>query len=194
MFKTYSRKPGPLVDRNIEGPLAEYTALRQEVTARLGFMHQLMALQLTITGTIVAVSFSASGRLDLLLVLPWTSYLLCGRYISQEYGIDRIEEYHRLHLARIIPGSLGWEKWMVDHPRRLTNLGWRIPLIVAFPGVAIFALALSAKQVFDVRQYSVIAVALIILWFVGLILTILSVITINWILNYRKKAHIMTFD
>ena len=60
--------------------------------------------------------------------------------------------------------------------------------------MAIFALALSAKQVFDVRQYSVIAVALIILWFVGLILTILSVITINWILNYRKKAHIMTFD
>ena len=76
----------------------------------------------------------------------------------------------------------------------LLTLGWRIPLIVAFPRVAIFALALSAKQVFDVRQYSVIAVALIILWFVGLILTILSVITINWILNYRKKAHIMTFD
>jgi hypothetical protein len=176
------------MDRNIEGPLAEYAALRQEVTARLGFMHQLMALQLTITGTIAAVSFSAPGRSDLFLVLPWTSYLLCGRYISQEYGIDRIGEYHRRHLARIIPGSLGWEKWMVDHPRRLTTLGWRLPLIVAFPGVAVFALALSAKPVFEVRQYSVTAVALIILWLVGLILTILSVITINWILNYRKKA------
>lgn len=156
-------------------------------------MHQLMALQLTITGTVAAVSFSASGRSDLLLVLPWTSYLLCGRYISQEYGIDRIGEYNRRHLAHIIPGSLGWEKWMVDHPRRLTTLGWRIPLIVAFPGVAIFALALSAKPVFGVRQHSVVSVALIIVWFVGLILTILSVVTINWILDYRKKAHIVTF-
>lgn len=181
------------MERNTEGPLAEYTALRQEVTARLGFMHQLMALQLTITGTITAVSFSASGRSHLLLVLPWTSYLLCGRYISQEYGIDRIGEYNRRHLAYIIPGALGWEKWMVDHPRRFTTLGWRIPLIVAFPGVAIFALALSAKSVFGVRQYSLIAVALIIVWFIGLILTILSVVTINWILNYRKKAHIVTF-
>jgi hypothetical protein len=70
------------------------------------------------------------------------------------------------------------------------TLGWRIPLIVAFPGVAIFALALSAKPEFEVRHYS--AVALIIMWFVGLILTVLSVITINWILNYRKKAHIVT--
>ena len=181
------------MDRNIEGPLAEYTALRQEVAARLGFMHQLMALQLTITGTIAAVSFSASDRSDLLLVLPWTSYLLCGRYISQEYGIDRILDYNRRHLAHIIPGSLGWEKWIIDNPRRLTTLGWRIPLIVAFPGVAIFALALSVKPVFEVRQYSVIAVTLIILWFAGLILTILSVITINWILNYRKKAHIVSF-
>ena len=41
-------------------------------------MHQLMALQLTITGTIAAVSFSASGRSELLLVLPWTSYLLAA--------------------------------------------------------------------------------------------------------------------
>jgi hypothetical protein len=194
MFKSYGHKPGRPVDRNTEGPLAEYAVLPQEVTARLGFMHQLMALQLTITGTIVAVSFSASGRLDLLLVLPWTSYLLCGRYISQEYGIDRIGEYHQWHLARIIPGSLGWEKWMVDHPRRFAILGWRIPLIVAFPGAAIFALALSAKQVFEVRQYSVIAVALIILWSVGVILTILSIITINWIPNYRKKAHIAPLD
>jgi hypothetical protein len=181
------------MDRNTEGPLAEYVALRQEVTARLGFMHQLMALQLTITGTIAAVSFAASGRSDLLLMLPWTSYLLCGRYISQEYGIDRIGEYNRRHLAHIIPGSLGWEKWMVDHPRRFTMLGWRIPLIVAFPGVAIFALALSAKPAFGVRHYSIIAVGLIIVWIVGLILTILSTVTINWILDYRKKAHIVTF-
>ena len=82
---------------------------------------------------------------------------------------------------------------MIDNPRRLTALGWRIPLIVAFPGVAVFALALSVKQVFEVHQYSVIAVTLIILWFAGLILTIFSVITINWILNYRKKAHVVSF-
>lgn len=83
---------------------------------------------------------------------------------------------------------------MVDHPRRFAILGWRIPLIVAFPGAAIFALALGAKQVFEVRQYSVIAVALIILWFVGVILTILSVITINWIPHYRKKTYIVPLD
>ena len=156
-------------------------------------MHQLMALQLTITGTIAAVSFSASGRSELLLVLPWTYYLLCGRYISQEYGIDRIGEYHRQHLARIIPGSLGWEKWAIENPRQLTTLAWRFPLIVAFPGVAIFALTLSAKSVFEVRHYSATAVSLIIVWLVSLILTVLSFMTINWILSYRKRAHIVTF-
>jgi beta-phosphoglucomutase-like phosphatase (HAD superfamily) len=182
------------VARDFEGPLAEYNALRQEVTSRLGFMHQLLALQLTVTGTIIAVSFSAPDRSDLLLVLPWSSYLLCGRYVSQEYGIDRIGEYHRRRLAHLIPGALGWEQWMIDHPRRVTNLGWRIPLFVAFPGVAVFALAWNAAAIFNAQHYSDATIARIIFWCVGLTLTALSFAAINSILQYRRKAHIVIFS
>ena len=183
-----------LMNPKTQGPLAEYAALRQEVAARLGFMHQLLALQLTVTGTVIAVSFSTVGRSSLLLILPWSSYLLCGRYVSQEYGIDRIGEYHRQWLSRRIPGSLGWEQWMMDHPRQITNLGWRIPLFVAFPGIAAFALAWTANSIFHVRNLTDATIAGIVIWVVGLILTTLSVMTINSILKYRSRAHIVTFQ
>jgi len=58
------------MDRDIVGPLAEYSALRQEVTSRLSFMHQITGLQLAITGTVVAISLSAADTSDLVLILP----------------------------------------------------------------------------------------------------------------------------
>lgn len=173
--------------RDAEGPLAEYSALRQELTARLSFMHQIMGFQLTITGTIAAISLSAADRSSLLLILPWSSYLLCGRYISQEHGVDRILEYTRRHLSKAIPGAVGWEQWIIDNPRQLTKLGWFIPLTVAFPGASIFALAWTAQTVIHANLVSIRGLMLLLFWLSGLTLTALSIIAINWILSYRKK-------
>jgi HAD superfamily hydrolase (TIGR01509 family) len=180
--------------RDIEGPLAEYSALRQEVTSRLSFMHQIMGLQLTITGTVVAFSLSAANRSDLLLILPWSSYLLCGRYISQEHGIDRLLEYSRRRLSQAIPGSLGWEQWIIDNPRQLTRLGWLIPFTVAFPGASIFALAWTSQAIIHAHASSIHGLILILLWFSGLILAVLSTVTINWILIYRKRIRTVVFS
>ena len=180
--------------RDIEGPLAEYSALRQEVTSRLSFMHQIMGLQLTITGTVVAISLSQANRSDLLLILPWSSYLLCGRYISQEHGIDRILEYNRRRLSQAIPGSIGWEQWAIDNPRQLTRLGWLIPLTVAFPGASVFALAWTLETIVHTRVNSIHGLIFTLLWFSGLILAVLSAITINWILIYRKRIRTVVFS
>lgn len=182
------------MDHDTEGPLAEYSALRQEVTARLSFMHQIMGLQLTITGTVVAISLSAPNRSGLLLVLPWSSYLLCGRYISQEHGVDRILDYNRRHLSHVIPGGIGWEQWIIDNPRGLIKLGWLIPLTVAFPGASAFSLAWTSTAVIHSRADSIHGMIFIFLWISGLLLTALSILTINWIPRNRRKMRIVTFS
>jgi HAD superfamily hydrolase (TIGR01509 family) len=171
------------------GPLAEYSALRQEVTARLGFMHQILGFYLTAVGSIFVLSLSAPDRTYLLLMVPWISFVLCGRYMSQEYGIDRIGEYHRLSLGPRIPGGLGWEQWMSDNPRKLLILGWIVPLAVSFPGASVFALAWTGQFLLTHPKDAPLPMALLIaLWAGGLAVTGLTVRAVRWVPEYRRRA------
>lgn len=45
-----------------KGALAEFTALRQEIQQRAQMQHQLLSLQLTLSGAVIGFSLSDSGR------------------------------------------------------------------------------------------------------------------------------------
>ncbi len=169
-----------------DGALAEYSALRAEVAARLGFMHQILGFHLTVTGSLIAFSLSSPARVYFLLLVPWLSFVLSGRYVSQEYGIDRIGEYNRLVLSARIPGALGWEQWMIDHPRKLPVIGWLVPLMVAFPGASLFALAWTGQHLLSSHHGSF--AAWLLLWLGGLAMTALSVRAILWVPWHRRIA------
>lgn len=172
--------PGP---EGHEGPLAEFTALRQEIDDFRRAQFQILALQLTITGAVFGFVLSVTNVSALLLVLPISSYLLCGRYVAQHLGtlIDAL--YIRAELSPRVPGGLGWEAWR--HGPAISRLGlprqrrlWlsTIPLLLGFPGTAILTLAWSFAPLFLPLKGLLTAgkAGLAAVWLIGVMATVTS--------------------
>jgi hypothetical protein len=158
-------------DFDHEGALAEFAALRQEVERRRSLQHQLFALQLTFSAAVFSFALSDRTRVPLLLILPIATYMLCGRFVSQHYGIVYAGQYIREVLDSKVPGGLSWEQWVIDHRRRqLFFLESIDPHYVTFPGIAYLALAWTAPYVFSFRQVNtVLDIIMLTMWVIGFI-------------------------
>jgi hypothetical protein len=167
-----------------EGPLAEYNALRVEIDMKMKSQQQIVSLQLTLVGA--AFGFVVSQRVStvFLLVVPIISYLLCGQWVSQHHGIVRVSEYIRDELDRRVPGGLGWERWLLDHPRGKRFVGRGIPLLLAFPGAGFLALTWSTARVFAEPYWLLPRLTLIVVWLIGL-----SVVALTTILVLEAMGH-----
>ena len=131
------------------GPVAEFTALRQEIERRASTLNNLLTLQLTISGAIFSFALSDPGRRTFLLIVPMSTYLLCGRCASQHAGIAEIGRYIRESLSDRVPGGLHWERWLAQNQRpRLPAVSLVEPLFVTFPCVALLALILPVPQLY----------------------------------------------
>jgi hypothetical protein len=179
-------------EMNQTAALAEFAAMRAEIVARQGFQHTLMALNLTISGTVFGFAFTQSGRLLILLVLPYTTFMTCGRYISHDYGIEQIGQYIREGLSPRVRGGLGWEEHIKLHrvsPGRRLFFGLD-PLFIGFPGVALAALAFGAYPlVKSLRNFSVQDGLLSSAWLAGLLLVGLSFRNI-----WKRQRHFILSD
>jgi hypothetical protein len=153
------------------GALAEFAALRQEVERRTTLQHNLFVLQLTLSSAIFGFALSGQGRVLLLLIVPIVTYMLCGRFVSQHYGIVYAGQYIREVLDLKVPGGLSWERWIIDHRRRrMFFLEWVDPHYVTFAGVAFLALAWTAPPVFSFREVNaVLNIAALVIWLIGLV-------------------------
>ena len=114
--------------------LAEFSALRSEIMARIKFRDQLMLIALASTGAVLSFAYSGTivqephRRLALYLVAPVTS-ALAGLWISNNWGIYNIRYYIIDVLATqmnaILQDSdsrrkvLGWETSPHRYPRSL---------------------------------------------------------------------------
>jgi hypothetical protein len=123
-----------------EGPLAEFSALRQEIDARNGNQHQILSLQLLTAGGIFGLVIKDREFVPLLILVPFTSYLLCGRCVTQGHAVERIAQYIRRRLSPQVPGGLGWEKWHRARRRRDYRWSWFVPLLLSFPGASLLAI------------------------------------------------------
>src|SRR5262249_48999038 len=99
------RPTDPSKDRSFEGPLAEFRALRQEIEDPIKAQHQILSLQLTLTAAIFGFVISRSGLTPLLAIVPISSYLLCGRLVSQHVGTVHASEYIMSELSGRVPGG-----------------------------------------------------------------------------------------
>lgn len=88
--------------------LAEYTAIKAEQTARIGWRDNLLYVTLVAVGSLLAVTHSAHSRGYLLLV-PAVTVILGWNYLANDHMISAIGRYFREHPAL----SMGWE---ADHP------------------------------------------------------------------------------
>src|SRR6184192_4130602 len=161
-----------------EGPLAEFSALRQEMDRKMANQQQLSSLQVTISGAVFGFTITNPDRAALLLVLPMTTYMLFGRYATHHAAVHDIATYIREVLADKVPGGLGWENWILNYKRpRLPAISSVDPLFIQYPGVAILSLLWLAPKLFIESWHTAMVqrIALIILWFLGLTVTLVTV-------------------
>lgn len=169
-----------------EGALAEFATLREEIIARQGHQVTLFSLQLTLTGAVLGYALSGQERSLVLLVIPFSSFVLCGRYVSASLAGANIGNYIREELSPRVSGGLGWEQWI----RNRGSHGYTIffgfnPLLVAFPGVASFALVGSLFQVvMRTVDQPLVGVPLLLGWAAGVLLTLTA---IRHLLRVRQR-------
>jgi hypothetical protein len=165
-----------LGDDGHAGPLAEFAALRQEIERRSQIQHNIFTLQLTISGAVFSFALSNHARVYFLLIVPISTYMLAGRYVTQHFGIIYAGKYIKEVLGALVPGGLGWERWLIDHRRRqLFFLEWADPHYVTYPGISVLALAWLAPQVIVTHGMPLLVwFGIISLWTIGLVATVAS--------------------
>jgi hypothetical protein len=136
-----------MADREYDGALAEFSSLRTEIDSRYKYQQQILALQLTLTTAIFAFGLSKPVPLGILMIVPLSSYLLCGRYIGQRTAIRWVSRYITEELSPRIPDGLGWPKWSAENRRPERLLDWYLPLLIGFPGASLLALGWTARLV-----------------------------------------------
>ena len=158
------------------GPLAEFTALRAEILQCLQLQWNIFALQLAVTATLFSFSLSSSSRTEFLLILPFVTYALSGRYLYAYYDVERAAEYIMKDLSDRIPGGLHWETWHRQHRSNAYKslFGFFAPLPMIFPGTSAVAIAWTAPyiwlngQIADSRRIALGAAWIVSLAFAGI--------------------------
>ncbi|MFF4893872.1 hypothetical protein [Micromonospora chersina] len=163
-----------MTDIDAQCALAEYQSLRAEIDSRAKFQQQIVGLQLTLTSAIIAFGLSRPGLLAVLLIVPLSSYLLCGRYVGQRTAMRWTTRYIDEELAPRVPGGLGWGAWSRANRRPARLLDWFLPLLICFPGASLLTLGWTARLMVA-RQAWYTTAAFVIVWVVGLVATGISV-------------------
>lgn len=159
-----------LAGPGFDGPLAEFAALRDEIQERVKAQQQMLSLQITLSGAVFGFAISRAGLTALLLIVPFSSYLLCGRLVAQHFGTLRVAKYIKEELSGQVPGGLRWEEWLEQQQQRRPHfLGSALPLLLTFVGASLLALAWTTGFVFVNGEIAVIQrLGLVVLWLVGL--------------------------
>ncbi len=164
-----------MAERDYDGALAEFSSLRTEIDSRSKYQQQILVLQLTLTSAIFGLGLSKPVPLGILLIVPLSSYLLCGRYIGQRTAIRWASRYITEKLSPRVPGGLGWSRWTSENRRPERLVDWYLPLIICFPGASLLALGWTVRLVFVPGHRSGWATTgLVMVWISGLLATAAS--------------------
>lgn len=156
--------------------LAEFTALRAEILQRSSLQWNIFALQLTAAGVIFSFALSGPSHIGFLLILPMISYALAARYISHFVVIQALGTYIHDVLEVRAKGELQWQTWYRAQPLSLHRvLSWLNANFLVFPGPAVIALAWVAPYVWESHASVGKHVLVIIIWLIGIAVTVLSI-------------------
>ena len=161
------------------GPLAEYTALRAEVLFGNEMLWKVTVFQVTSAGAVFGYALAAPGRMAMLLILPFSSYILCTRGIFYRRLVHHAKVYIHRELDGRVPGGLRFEEWRHKRFRRrgLLRPVYENPLAAMFPGISVLSLAAVAAWFPGPRgQWDTPEVAGVVAWSIGVVLTLLSVV------------------
>jgi hypothetical protein len=181
------------VDEHV-GPLAEYTALRAEVDKLQELLWKVMSFQITTAGATFGFSLSSGTRAPLLLIVPFSSYMLMARWALYRRMMSRVADYITEQLEPRVPGGLRWERWIRDSRDRyrIPHLLWVNPVALMFPGVSLLAVAAVAGWLVWLHRWTstglIVGIAVAIAATLGLMLAILSAVLVYRTLRSPKSS------
>ncbi len=150
---------------NEEVRLAEFARLRAEIDQRTAIQQALIALNLTVAGTVTGIVAGGSAPEGLLLAIVFISCTFGILWLDHHLAIHQIAGYIESELWNWHPS---WESYIRDKPK---PIWWRIFFMLAiglaFGGVA-GAAAVAVKS--DLS-----ATVLCVMWWVGVALTTLTI-------------------
>jgi hypothetical protein len=184
-----------------QGPLAEFSALRQEITTRIPLQHNVFIFQLTTTGGVFSFVLANWSLWPILFVLPITSYLFAPSYYELHRVMRQMAAYINTILSEKIPGGIHWEEWVQednakeDQDERKENPGRTerdkaksnvrkqrrhkirtiSPFLVAFPGPSILALSVLLFRLVRRNPFQPYRWALWAAWGAGVLLTLATI-------------------
>ncbi|MBQ0853399.1 hypothetical protein J8N05_35115 [Streptomyces sp. BH-SS-21] len=122
------------------GALAEYSALRNEITTRISLQHQVLALHVTAVSVVFSVALAGRSRWPVLLIISFISYASSEILASLFRTIEGIAKYIDEELSQRVAGGLGWESWLVQHKPASETARLTHPYYLLFPGISIVSL------------------------------------------------------
>ncbi|MEV6926404.1 hypothetical protein AB0M46_18160 [Dactylosporangium sp. NPDC051485] len=156
----------------LAGPLAEFAALRREIDRRAVAQQQIFVLQVLSAGALFVIAFWHVSWAPWLLIVPFSSCLLCTASAAQAAAIATIIEYIRDVLEPTIEG-LGWERYRQQVPYPFPFPRSSHPNLLLFGEVPGLALVLGLKPLFlDGGEVPV--PGYLAAWLVGVLVTVYS--------------------
>ncbi|MFG2044424.1 hypothetical protein [Dactylosporangium sp. NPDC048998] len=153
----------------LDGPLAEFAALRREIDRRAVAQQQIFVLQVLTAGALFVIAFWHVSWAPWLLIIPFSSCLLCTASVAQIAAIATIVGYIRDELEPTIEG-LGWERYRQQVPYPFTFPRLSHPNLLLFGGVPGLALVLALKPVLIDERLP--APGYVAAWLVGVLVAI----------------------
>ena len=94
--------------------LAEFSALRDEISKRLSFQHQLIVISLVVAGTFFSLSFNSESDPKIIYIYPVIALFLASGWAYNNIRLKQIGLYIKNNIeSNIING--GWETYRIEH-------------------------------------------------------------------------------
>ena len=139
--------------------LAEYSQLKSEQAARIGFRDNLLYVTLGVFGAVVSFAVSNAANVYAFLVIPWVCLILGWTYLMNDQKISALGEYIRHDLVERVKDETGYANveaifgWEIDHRTDLRRRRRKVQQLVideitfvASGIVAILAFWFTASQ------------------------------------------------
>lgn len=177
----------------IDGPLAEFAALRAEMLQGFQMQWNSFALQLTATAVIFSFSLSNTSRTGFLLILPVITYALSSQYQGNYVSMYKIATYIMEELSPKVPGGLRWEEWQRQYAFSRSGPVGRLSTYVSFawifPMVSITAIVWSAPYIlFDSHLSGLNRGFLIVIWILDFAITTRAIYSIKLVQKHYNET------
>ncbi|MCX4824380.1 hypothetical protein OG883_31905 [Streptomyces sp. NBC_01142] len=164
----------------IDGPVAEFQALRSEIDRRSNLQQALLGVEMVAATALASVALANPNNITVLLILPIISLILGAQWYEQRLTIRRIGGYIAHTLHEKVPGGLWWEL------QRRTSSGQFLGVLAAygiFPILsfaAIIVLLIAGVEREEVPAWAIVA------WIIGVVALGLQIVT--WVMLKKRRS------